>query len=50
MTVKELKEILSDYPDDLEVIKKYDDLEHGAHDFEDIAEVYRDRNDLLILD
>lgn len=49
MTVKELIEELSNYPDDLEVWKEYDDTEHAAHGMEDITEVYQDGNDFLIL-
>lgn len=50
MTVKELIEELAQFPDDLEVLKKYDDPEHGCDGEEPVYEVYRDGNDLLILD
>lgn len=48
MLVKELIEALSQYPEDMEVLKKYDDSEHAAHGYEEIYEVYKDNHEIIL--
>lgn len=49
MTVKELMAELAKYPEDMEVLKNYDDPEHGAHGEEEVDEIYKE-DGYVILD
>lgn len=49
MTVKELKQILLQYPEDMEVYCEYDDPEHGASGAFPVGDVYVDNDDCLMI-
>ena len=48
MTVKELISELSKYPQDMEVLKRYQDTEHGAEGYEEIFEIYIANHEIIL--
>lgn len=49
MTVKELIKILSKFDEDMEVYKRFDDVEHGISEaYADIYEVYIGNHEVIL--
>jgi hypothetical protein len=48
MTVKELMAELAKYPEDMEVLKKYDDSEHASYGYEEIYETYISNHEVIL--
>ncbi|MDE6231084.1 MAG: hypothetical protein K2M37_05650 [Muribaculaceae bacterium] len=48
MTAKQLIEELSKYPQDMEVLKRYQDTEHGAEGYEETYEIYIANHEIIL--
>ena len=48
MTVKELITELSKYPQDMEVLKRCENTEHGTESYEEIFEIYIGNHEIIL--
>lgn len=48
MTVRQLITELSKYPQDMEVLKRYQDTEHGVEGYEEIFEIYIGNHEIIL--